>query len=109
MNILFVCSKNKWRSRTAETIFKNTGNHNVKSAGTSQNARVKLNENHLNWADLVFVMEEKHLQIIEQKFRSNAFNDKIIVLDIPDNYKYMDEDLILTLKVAVSSFIEDLA
>jgi predicted protein tyrosine phosphatase len=108
MNILFVCSKNKLRSRTAETIFKNSQNHIVKSAGTSQNARVKLNENHLNWADLVFAMEEKHLQIIEQKFRSNSFNDKIIVLEIPDNYKYMDEDLILTLKAAVTHFVEDL-
>jgi predicted protein tyrosine phosphatase len=108
MNILFVCSKNKWRSRTAETIFKNAENHTVKSAGTSRSARVKLNENHLNWADLVFVMEEKHLQIIEQKFRSNSFNDKIIVLEIPDDYTYMDEDLILTLKAAVTHFVEDL-
>jgi predicted protein tyrosine phosphatase len=108
MNILFVCSKNKWRSRTAETIFKNSANHLVKSAGTSQNARVKLNENHLVWADLVFVMEEKHLQIIEQKFHSKSFSDKIIVLDIPDDYKYMDEELILTLKASVSNFVEDL-
>jgi predicted protein tyrosine phosphatase len=109
MNILFVCSKNKWRSRTAETIFKNSQNHTVKSAGTSRNARVKLNENHLIQADLIFVMEEKHSQIIKQKFRLNAFNDKVIVLDIPDNYKYMDEDLILSLKASVASFVEDLA
>jgi predicted protein tyrosine phosphatase len=108
MNILFVCSKNNRRSRTAETIFKNAENHTVKSAGTSPNARVKLNENHLIWADLVFAMEEKHLQIIRQKFRSNSFNNKIIVLDIPDNYKYMDEDLILTLKASVAHFVEDL-
>jgi predicted protein tyrosine phosphatase len=108
MNILFVCSKNKWRSRTAETIFKNSANHIVKSAGTSPNARVKLNESNLVWADLVFAMEEKHLQIIEQKFRSNSFNDKIVVLDIPDNYKYMDEDLILSLKASVAHFVDDL-
>ncbi len=108
MNILFVCSKNKWRSRTAETIFKNSRNHAVKSAGTSPNARVKLSESHLSWADLVFVMEEKHSQIIGQKFQSNSFGDKIIVLDIPDNYKYMDEELILSLQASVSSFVEDL-
>jgi predicted protein tyrosine phosphatase len=109
MNILFVCSKNKWRSRTAETIFKNSSKHIVKSAGTSRNARIKLNESRLIQADLVFVMEEKHLQIIEQKFRSKLFGDKIIVLDIPDNYKYMDEELILMLKTSVSGFVEDLA
>jgi predicted protein tyrosine phosphatase len=109
MNILFVCSKNKWRSKTAETIFKHSQNHTVKSAGTSPNARVKLNENHLIWADVVFAMEEKHLQIIEQKFQSKSFGDKIIVLDIPDDYKYLDEELILILKASVSNFVEDLA
>ncbi len=108
MNILFVCSKNKWRSRTAETIFKKSNNHSVKSAGTSQNAKIKLTENHLVWADLVFVMEEKHLQIIEQKFKSKKLSDKIIVLDIPDKYQYMNEELILLLKQTVSHFIKDL-
>ena len=56
MNILFICSRNKWRSRTAETIFNNVQHCEVKSAGTSENAEVKLTEKLLNWADLVFVM-----------------------------------------------------
>jgi predicted protein tyrosine phosphatase len=108
MNILFVCSRNKWRSRTAETIFKSSQIHNVKSAGTSQNARTKLTENLLYWADLVFVMEEKHQQIIEQKFRKSEIMNKIVVLDIPDNYQYMDEELVSLLKGSVSQYLEEL-
>ena len=107
MNILFVCSKNKWRSRTAETIFKDSVAHNVKSAGTDEGARVKLTEKHLIWADLIFVMENKHREIIQQKFHANFDSDKIIVLDIPDEYQYMDEELILSLKTAVAPYMEN--
>ncbi len=106
MNILFVCSKNKWRSRTAETIFKDSSTHNIKSAGTDAGARIKLTEKHINWADLIFVMENKHRQIIKQKFKSNIDSDKIIVLDIPDEYQYMDEELILTLNMSVMPYLD---
>jgi predicted protein tyrosine phosphatase len=106
MNILFVCSKNKWRSRTAETIFKKHLLHHIKSAGTDEGARIKLTEKHLIWADLIFVMESKHRQIIKQKFRKNFDNDKIIVLDIPDEYQYMDEELIFSLETAIAPYLE---
>ncbi|MFD2284903.1 hypothetical protein ACFSOV_02195 [Pedobacter petrophilus] len=51
MNILFVCSRNKWRSATAESIFKNHPIHQVRSAGTEPSARIKLSAKHLTWAD----------------------------------------------------------
>ena len=105
MNILFVCSKNKWRSLTAETIFKNTPGHKIQSAGTDTGARIKLTEKHLAWADLIFVMETKHRDIIRQRFPRIFDKKKIIVLDIPDEYQYMDEELILELKASVSSFL----
>ncbi len=101
MNLLFVCSKNKWRSRTAETIFKDTIPHNVRSAGTDDDARIKLNAKHLQWADLIFVMETKHRDIIKQKFQGLYDKNKIIVLDIPDEYQYMDEELIILLKQSI--------
>ncbi len=108
MNLLFVCSKNKWRSRTAETIFKDSANHNVKSAGTDNGAKVKLSEKHLIWADIIFVMENKHRQIIKLKFNANLETDKIIVLDIPDEYQYMDEELILSLRTAVIPYLDNI-
>ena len=106
MNLLFVCSKNKWRSRTAETIFQDSANHSVKSAGTDKGARIKLTEKHLIWADIIFVMENKHRQIIKQKFQAILYTNKIIVLDIPDEYQYMDEELILSLKTAVTPYLD---
>lgn len=105
MNLLFVCSRNKWRSRTAETIFKKLGNCIVKSAGTSEKAVVKLTEKHLHWANLVFVMEEKHQRIINKKFKSKEIDNKIIVLGIPDHYQYMDEELIEILESIVGEYL----
>ncbi|AFD05931.1 low molecular weight protein tyrosine phosphatase family protein [Solitalea canadensis] len=104
MNILFVCSKNKWRSRTAETIFQQLPDHVVKSAGTSDDARIKLTAKHIDWADLIFVMEIKHRQIINKKF-PNAASKKLVILDIPDDYQYMDKELIFTLQTAVEPFL----
>ena len=109
MNILFVCSKNKWRSRTAETIFSQSQNHVVFSAGTDSDARIKLNEKLLQKADIIFVMEKKHRDIIRQKFPEVSNQKEIIILDIPDEYQYMDEELIEILKVSVSRYISDLA
>jgi protein-tyrosine phosphatase len=106
MNILFICSKNEWRSRTAETIFKHNQNHHFRSAGTSQEARVKVNEKLIHWADLIFVMEKKHKLRLEEKFGDLLHHKKIVILNIEDNYEYMDEELIHLLKVSVNPYLE---
>lgn len=82
-------------------------NHQVKSAGTDPGAQVKLTQKFLDWADIVFVMEKKHKEIIQQKFQSQALVGKIIVLDIPDEYQYMDEELIFSIKTATSPYLEN--
>jgi predicted protein tyrosine phosphatase len=105
MNVLFVCSRNKWRSRTAETIFKDNQSHGVKSAGTENDARIKVNEKLINWADLIFVMEKRHKQRLQDKFGQLLNDKRIIILDIEDNYQYMDEELIETLKTSVTPYL----
>jgi predicted protein tyrosine phosphatase len=70
MNILFVCSRNKWRSRTAEEIYKTSQVHNVKSAGTEPSARIKVSAKLLAWADIIFVMEKRHKQRLVDNFPS---------------------------------------
>lgn len=105
MNILFVCSRNKWRSATAETIFKNHPTHQVRSAGTEPSARIKLSAKHLNWADLIFVMEKKHKQRIIEKFSGEIVHAEIVVLHIPDEHQYMAEDLIEELTAKVSNYL----
>lgn len=103
--ILFVCSRNRWRSLTAETIFKNVDTFDVKSAGTENAARIKINTSHIRWADIIFVMERKHQERIAAKFPTEIANKKIIVLEIEDVYKYMDPKLIEELKIAVATYV----
>lgn len=106
MNILFVCSRNKWRSRTAETVFKGHQWLDVQSAGTEASARVRVSAKLIEWADLIFAMEKKHKQRLREKFPELLAGKQIVVLDIPDVYQYMDEELIEMLKTSVASYLE---
>lgn len=108
MKLLFICSRNQWRSRTAETIFKNEGNLSVKSAGTSKTARIRVNSHLIEWADLIFVMEDMHKKRLLEQFGASLQSKAIIVLDIPDEYPYMDEELIKELKDSVYLHLENL-
>lgn len=107
MNLLFICSRNQWRSPTAENIF-NDQFYCAKSAGTSKSARIKVNEKLINWADIIFVMEKKHRQRLLEKYEGLLTNKTPIVLDISDNYQYMDEELINALKVSVQPHLDNL-
>lgn len=103
-NILFICSRNKWRSLTAETIYKNDSNYIVKSAGTENSARIKVNGKWILWAEIIFVMK-KHKDRLIEKFSNEIHGKEIIVLDILDVYKFMDKELIEELKISVSQYI----
>lgn len=105
IKLLFICSRNKWRSLTAETIFKVLPYYDVRSAGTESGARIRVTEGHIGWADKIFVMEKKHVRRLREKFSQEIRNKQVICLDIPDDYGYMDEDLIETLKSRVSEHI----
>lgn len=106
MNILFICSRNRWRSPTAEAIFRNDQFNSVRSAGTEPSAVKKVNEKDIRWANLIFVMESKHRDRIVERFANAIEKKKIIVLDIPDDYKYMDPELIEVLKISVLPFLK---
>ncbi len=102
MNVLFVCSANKQRSKTAEDYFSSkSANHKFYSVGTNSKICNKegtnlIVEDDLIWADLVYVMEEKHRKIIN-KHTNKAYNSIIKVLHIPDIFKYYQKELLLLL------------
>ncbi|HEX6807034.1 MAG TPA: hypothetical protein VF118_03540 [Gemmatimonadaceae bacterium] len=106
MKILFVCSRNRFRSLTAETIFDGVGGHQVRSAGTEAGARIRVTAGHLGWADLVFVMEKSHLRRLQQKYRQELAGKRVVCLHIPDEYGYMDEDLIERLHGGVAPYVD---
>jgi predicted protein tyrosine phosphatase len=105
MNILFVCSRNQWRSPTAEAIFRTSGEHHAKSAGTEPGARIKLTTKLIDWADIIFAMEKKHKQRMKENFPFEIAGKKVIVLDIADEYQYMDEELIDMIKLSVNAYL----
>ena len=105
MNILFICSRNKWRSATAETIYKGSTVHLFKSAGTEPSAVNKVSAKHITWADLIFAMEKKHKQRLMEKYPEETRFKQIIVLDIPDEYEYMDKELVDMLFTSVDPYL----
>jgi predicted protein tyrosine phosphatase len=91
-------------------IYKDRSDLKVKSAGTEPSAglvqTVELTAKHINWSDLVFVMEEKHRRSILEKFPLETEHKQIIVLDIKDDYRFMDAELIEKIKTKVSEYID---
>ena len=104
-NLLFICSKNQWRSPTAEALFKNHAFHQARSAGTSDKARIKVHAKLLAWADVVLVMERKHKQLLQQRFADELAFKNIIVLHIEDHYQYNDRELIVILQHALVDYL----
>ena len=105
MNALFICSRNQWRSPTAETVFRRYPNVQARSAGTSPNARHTVSIDDIAWADKIFVMEQKHKSRLLAQFSRALQYKEMIVLDIPDDYRYMDEELIELLKESVVPYL----
>ncbi|MFF2879127.1 protein tyrosine phosphatase [Gottfriedia sp. NPDC057991] len=64
-----------------------------------------MTEGHIGWADIIFVMEKKHLRRIRDKFGDLLYEKKIIILDTADDYQFMDEELIEILQNRVSEVI----
>ncbi len=96
--LLFLCSRNQWRSPTAEALFKNHPHYDARSAGTTDRARIKVTACHLGWADLIFCMERKHADALRQKFPEDLVGKPITVLRIPDDFQRDDPALIALLR-----------
>jgi predicted protein tyrosine phosphatase len=96
--ILFVCSRNRRRSLTAETIFKDERSWEVRSAGTEEGARIKVTEGHLRWADIIIVMEKRHKERLRQKFPEVLAEKRCVCLFVADDYEIMDTELVDVLR-----------
>ncbi len=92
--ILFVCSQNRLRSPTAEQVFVSRPDLEVDSAGTNNDAENPLTAELVRWADVIVVMEKIHRRKVQQRFRSSLNGKRLICLDIPDDFAFMDPALI---------------
>ncbi len=105
MKILFICSRNRLRSLTAERIFDGVAGHQVQSAGTEDDARVRVTADHVASADLIFVMADWHAESLAEQFPEAIAGKRVVCLQIPDDYPFMDERLIARLRSAVAPHV----
>ncbi len=107
--LLFVCSQNRWRSLTAERLFDNHPHYQARSAGTEPGARVRVTAGHLGWAEVIFVMERRHADILRQKFPEALAGKRLITLRIPDKFQFMDHILQDLLRERLREHLPDAA
>jgi predicted protein tyrosine phosphatase len=101
---LFICTQNRLRSPTAEHIFSGWPGVETDSAGLGADATVPLSPEQIEWANIIFVMEKTHRNKLSAKFKSHLNGKRVICLDIPDEYEYMQPELIRLLESKVGGF-----
>jgi predicted protein tyrosine phosphatase len=98
MRVLFICHQNRRRSATAERIFSKDPSLDVRSAGTSADALVRVNERMLDWADIVFTMDDEQERDLSRTFPGHASLQRIVCLGILDRYAFLEPELVTLLQ-----------
>jgi predicted protein tyrosine phosphatase len=98
MRVLFVCHYNRKRSATAERIFGKDPALDVRSAGTSEDALVRVNPRMLDWADVIFTMDAGQQRDMSRMFPQHPGLAKIVCLEIEDVYDFLDPELVALLR-----------
>ena len=94
------------RSCTAEQIYSSEKLYNARSAGTEKKKSGKITGELILWSDIIFVMEDEHEEHLLEKFPEHVRNKLIVNLDIPDNYFFMDPELVDLIKSRVSPYLK---
>ena len=102
---LFVCSQNRLRSPTAEEVFSSLPGIECASAGTDDLANVPLDPELIQWADAIYAMETSHRNRISKKFKNCLHGKRVIVLNIPDKYEFMEPTLVAILQRKVGPLL----
>jgi predicted protein tyrosine phosphatase len=69
-------------------------------------ARVRVNARMLEWADVVFTMDEAQRTALEGMFPGHPALESLICLNIPDDYSFLQPDLVKLLEERVSVHLE---
>ncbi|ABB08406.1 low molecular weight protein tyrosine phosphatase family protein [Burkholderia lata] len=105
MRALFICSRNRLRSPTAEAVFAAWPDVETDSAGLAPDADTRLSAEQLDWAEVVFVMERAHKARLAAQFGAHLRHKKIVCLDIPDRYVDMQPELVTLLERKAGPFL----
>ncbi len=82
------------RSPTAADLSARWDGIQADFAGLSNDADERLSTEHIEWATVIFVMERRQKTRLSQLFGSALKGRRVICLNIPDNYTYMQTELI---------------
>jgi predicted protein tyrosine phosphatase len=93
---------NQLRSPTAEQVFANHPGVECDSAGLNNDAANPVTGELVEWAELIFVMEKSHRTKLSKRFRKSEGSRRVVCLDIPDDYDFMDPELVALLKRKVT-------
>jgi predicted protein tyrosine phosphatase len=96
--VLFICRHNRMRSPTAERIFSKRPDLDVRSAGTSPDALARVNAQMLDWADVILIMDDQQRRSLRRRFKDHPALDRLICLDIPDEFGFMQPELVALLQ-----------
>lgn len=102
---LFVCSRNRLRSPTAEEVFSGWPGVEADSAGLAPDAITVVSDEQIVWAEIIFVMERAHKVKLSKRFSSVLKGKRVVCLDIPDKYGFMQPELIAVLEQKVGRFL----
>jgi predicted protein tyrosine phosphatase len=103
--VLFVCSQNRLRSPTAEQVFADREGIEVLSAGLDATCGNPVTAELVEWADIIFVMEQALRSKLSNRFRASLKTARLICLGIPDDYEFMDPELVRILEARVPRFL----
>ncbi|MEO8077207.1 MAG: phosphotyrosine protein phosphatase [Acidobacteriota bacterium] len=100
--MLFVCRLNRSRSASAERLFCKRPDLDVRSAGTHGDAMVRVNQRMLDWAEVVFTMDDDQRRWLDRSFPGHPAVSRLICLDIPDIYQFLEPALVTLLEERVA-------
>ena len=115
IKLLFICTGNVSRSRTAEDLFVNSEEYEAKSAGLEfhKDGKQLVTQELINWADIVIAMNEdkwsdgrppcRHRSKLMERF--DLKDEKIVILGIPDVYRRGDPHLVYLLKSKLNKML----
>jgi predicted protein tyrosine phosphatase len=92
--VLFLCSRNRLRSPTAEQVFTAWPHLETDSAGLAADADTPLSVEQLEWAEMIMVMEPAHRRRLLMQHRDRLKGKRVVVLGIRDEYDFMQPELI---------------
>jgi predicted protein tyrosine phosphatase len=105
LRLLFVCSRNQWRSPTGEQVWRRDPRVQARSAGTAAGARRRVGAADITWADVILVMEQKHKARLAADHGELLAGKRVLVLDIPDDYRFMEPELVELLSGPVAQLL----